>query len=184
MNDPLPSENAHLRESRTRTTVIDVMVAKEGTGSQARDACVYGKPEIEDYGTLADLTAELDLLIPLGQVPVLSATVGPTSGGGGVGGVIDQGPESVPADPPGGDAPGEGTGGDGDVLDEGDFGEAPTGTGNGDTAGDTAAGSPSAGGGDGAGELPFTGYPAAAAAALGALMTGAGAALRSALRRR
>ncbi len=159
------------------------MVAKEGAGSQPQDARVYGKPEIEDYGTLADLTAELDLLIPLGQVPVLSATVGPSSGGAGVGGVIDQGPESVPADSPGGDTPGEGTGGDGDVLDESDFGEAPKGA-NGDTAGDTAGGSPSSGGGAGTGELPFTGYPAAAAAALGALMTGAGAALRSALRRR
>lgn len=156
--------------------------AKEGARFQTHDALVYGKPEIEDYGTLADLTAELDLLIPLGQVAVLSAPVG---SGAGVAGVIDQGPESVPAESPGTDALGEGTGSDGDVLGDSDFGGSPTGAADGGTAPGTAAGSPSSGEGPGGeGELPFTGYPAAAAAALGALMSGAGVALRSALRRR
>ena len=170
----------------------------------ARNAA-YERPVIEDHGSLEALTADFDLdfIGSVAKVVTMAIVSGPPGGGGGGG---DSQPPGVsvtdfnpPADtgtpltpdtvqgggdtlPPGGVLGGEesvGGGGAGTLIDE------PTSSGR-ETAGALGA-SPGGGvreevaGGSG---LPFTGYAAHAAAALGAAMTTSGVVLRSMLRRR
>ena len=140
----------------------------------------YERPCVADYGTLADLTADAGMLMPFGIAGVsgpLTPTPlgGPDSpGGSGVAGSSEGGlgatvPELLPqggelgSGGPGAGAPG---------------GSTPAGVG---AEGGGGGGTVSTGGGDAS--LPFTGFPAAVAAAVGAGLAGAGAALRRALRR-
>jgi hypothetical protein len=147
---------------------------------RAMPKAAYAPPVILDHGSLVALTADFDLNL-VGSV-AKAVTLAQVSGaqlipGGGeapsAGDVRSDGGSGGPvADttPGGGDA--------GEVLDEGTAGggdDAPAGSG----AGAGAVLAP-----EQAGELPFTGYPAAALAALGAAVTGTGVAIRAALRRR
>lgn len=171
---------------------------------RAEAKAAYEPPVIEDHGSLEALTADFDLdfIGSVAKVVTMAVVSGPPGGGGGGGGGGDAQPPGVsvtdfnpPADagtpptpdtvPGGGDAPppggvlGEeesvGGGGAGTLIDE------PTSSG-GETAGAPGAGvREEVAGGSG---LPFTGYAAHAAAALGAAMTTSGVVLRSMLRRR
>jgi hypothetical protein len=146
----------------------------------------YERPSVSDYGTLVELTADAGMLLGVGLAG-LSAPLtppdtpgGPGGPGGGGGGGEVAGSFQVP------DAGGEG----------GAIGEAAPGQGApGESvpAGAEAQGGAGGGGGGGggpvetgggAGSLPFTGFAAAGVAGLGALVGGAGAALRRAAKRR
>jgi hypothetical protein len=134
---------------------------------------VYTPPRVADYGTLADLTADGGMLMPFGIAGVSLPLV--------------PGPE-----PPGGpDFPGPPGGSSsvplGDTSSGGGLG---AGEGPGSVAGQSFPGGEGGGGaggvvstGGGDASLPFTGFPAAMAAAIGAGLAGAGAAMRRALRR-
>lgn len=155
----------------------------------------YRRPEIQDYGSLAELTADFDLNVAgaMLKVVTMAAVSSPLTGGGGEG---TGGGGAPPPPDSGGVLPG------GDGLPGG--GDAPPDSGGvlpdsaeGDTLGDRAVGGEgpdrgtaqggdrgaSSGGGGAGGRLPFTGYAAAAVAALGAAFTTAGVAARATLRR-
>jgi hypothetical protein len=141
----------------------------------------YEPPRVADYGTLAELTADAGMLMPLGlsqlSGPVIPPSDTDTPGGpdipgsasgsshGGFAGTV---PEVLP------EGGGLGSGGPGA---EAPGGSTPAGAG----AEGGGGGTVSTGGGDAS--LPFTGFPAAVAAAVGAGLAGAGAALRRRLRR-
>jgi hypothetical protein len=133
----------------------------------------YETPTVSDYGGLMELTAAVHLL--LGDAAGPDLTFSSPAGAGVTAGAGTSGSQSVLPDvasgDPSGSAGGGGPAGSGDVS-----GDAGSGAG--------GAGSGSGGGGSGGGELPFTGYAAAGAAALGAGLTAAGAAIRRGLRRR
>lgn len=137
----------------------------------------YQPPRIEDYGTLEELTADSSLLSPLGLGSTIAAVTSPLvpggPGGGGHGGAGDtpgntnfQGVEHA------GGTPGD----TGDV--------SPADSTSPGTVGAGGPGGGSGGGGGGGGELPFTGFPAVLAAAVGGGLASAGAALRRAFRPR
>jgi hypothetical protein len=138
----------------------------------------YQPPTVADYGTLAQLTADQGMLMPFGVAAAVSTPITPQPPGGPNGPGVPAGPSSVPG---GGQGPEGGT--------AGGLGGA-GGGGGGGTAGENAGGGGGGGfanpvdTGSGGGGLPFTGFPAAAAAALGALMAGSGAALRRKLSRK
>ncbi|MGH2846182.1 MAG: hypothetical protein ACRDL0_09270 [Thermoleophilaceae bacterium] len=144
----------------------------------------YEAPRVADYGTLADLTADAGMLMPLGLAG-MSAPLVPTPPGGPdmpgtPGGSFDSGGGGGGGGepPPLGGALGDLGPGDGGPGDGGAGESAPAGAqGGGGGGGDIV----STGGGDSS--LPFTGFPAAIAAAVGAGLAGAGAALRRALGR-
>lgn len=148
----------------------------------------YCRPAIKDYGSLAAMTADLDLHFvgSVAQLVSFAAASVPLGGGGGDAFV----PSDVPSD--GGTPPGSGGGVLGD-LETADL-ETAGGGDEGATAGDGAAGGGSGGGVGGAGsggagsggsgELPFTGYAVMTFAALGAAFTTAGLAVRDRLQRR
>ena len=156
----------------------------------------YTPPQVRDYGTLLQLTADLDVnLVGVTSRLVMAAMSGPTGGGpGGPGGT----PENTVLTPnPGGGGVG------GTITPDG-----PTGNGGGATPGgvnevadrDASGGGGSRGGGAGGGgagggglgaaaageqrKLPFTGFPVLLAASVGAVLTSGGVLLRSKLRRR
>jgi hypothetical protein len=136
----------------------------------------YGRPTVADYGTLAELTADAGLLMPFGVAAVSSPLVPQPPGGPGP----DVHASQVPNAPEGGTA--------GDVSGGGGGG----GGGQSTPAGEQASGGGGGGGGfanpadtgSGGGGLPFTGFPAAVAAAVGAALAGGGAALRRKLSRK
>lgn len=165
----------------------------------------YTPPTVEDFGTLADLTADLDLSVPIGlarsavvmlaiSAPIIPPdTPGPTPGGGGGGGTIPPDSGVVPDVDQGGSPP---PSPDGDVLGGApETGGAPDVTGDGvadDRDAGGALGGGTGGGGEGggdngvldaAGRLPFTGYAVAVVAAVGAGLLTASAGLRAGLRR-
>jgi hypothetical protein len=170
----------------------------------------YTPPQIEDYGSLTELTADFDLNFVGSVAKTLTFAVAsfPMPGGGGGGddgGVATTNPEPVggtpgPGDPgpqPGVDPvdlPDEGSeprdpGGDGgrrgereDNPGRGTLGEVESGGGI-PAEGPTGAGGPGGGSDTGGGGLPFTGYAAWVAAAAGAAMTTAGYTLRQMLKR-
>jgi hypothetical protein len=137
----------------------------------------YIPPQIRDYGTLEELTKDISLLSPHGIGGRIAAVTGPIGGGGGGGGNIQ---------------PAHTQGGAGDVGDlnsgggGGGGGGAPVGaTSPGSAGGGAGSGGGGAGGGGaggGHGQLPFTGFPAAFAGAVGGVMAGTGAYLRKVLR--
>jgi hypothetical protein len=149
---------------------------------------VYSPPEVRDYGSLVALTADFDATF-LGSVAkvVTMAAVSPVVGGGGGGG---GGGNTVLPDSTGPQAQGpSGGGGTGGEVLSGD----PVGTGGGgggSPSGGTAAGggggtvSTAGAGDDPGGKLPFTGLALAVMAWAGAVMTGAGIAVKAKLRRR
>ena len=137
----------------------------------------YEKPSVSDYGTLSELTAVTLPGLPFGVAAISSPLVpGPGPGGpdipvlpSGAGDVSSGGEQGAGG---GGDFDSGGGGGDGGIAGAGDGG----------VPGVEGGGGSSTGGGDAS--LPFTGFPAAIAAAAGAAMAASGAALRRALRRR
>ncbi len=137
---------------------------------------MYVAPQIEDYGTLEELTADISLLSPHGIGGTIAAVTGPLGGGPSPGG--SQGVQNV------------------HNAGSGDVGNLNSSGGGGAPAGDVSPGSagggagPGGGGGGAAGgaagshaaQLPFTGFPAAFAGAIGGVMAASGAAIRRALR--
>ena len=153
----------------------------------------YAQPSIEDYGGIGELTAgdPVSQHLGLGGTMAVASMVVPPGGGGGTtpagaeGGTLPTGGEggggSPPAGAEGGTLPtgGEGGGGSPPTGGEGGGGDAvPAAAAGG--GGTTPTGAE--GGGD-EGALAFTGFPAAAVGALGAVTTAAGVALRKAVRR-
>jgi hypothetical protein len=142
---------------------------------------VYERPRIDEYGTLRDITAHLERALPagIGVAGASSVPTGPPPGGPPPGELERTPPGPLPSENP----PQTGTGG------EETFG----GGGGGGGGGSGVAGAEMGGGGGGGGggtvsggaaELPFTGFPAAVAGAVGAGLASAGAALRRVLKRR
>jgi hypothetical protein len=136
----------------------------------------YERPRIVLYGTLRDITAQLEHALPagIGVAGASSVPTGPPPGG-------PETPERTPPGPlPEGNPP-SGFGGE-----ETSGGGGKSGVGGAEQGGGGAGGGGGGGtvSGGGAAELPFTGFPAAVAAAVGAGMASAGAALRRALKRR
>jgi hypothetical protein len=142
---------------------------------------VYEPPRIVNYGTLRDITAQLEQALPAG-VGITAAASGPT--GGPPGGPPPGGEQLTPPSPLPEGNPGSGLGGE----ETSGGGGGGAGGGGGSGVGGAELGGGGGGGGgtvsSGAAELPFTGFPAAVAAAVGAGMASAGAALRRALKRR
>ena len=141
----------------------------------------YLPPSVHDYGSLVDMTAALHPLFGTAVPHDLSfsaANAGPGVSAGGAG--------AMPAHTAAGSEPGGITGtpshGVGGVV-----GAAPGGAGGGaapGTGGGAAGGGASGGGNGGAsGSLPFTGFAAGAAAALGGSLVAFGGALRNVVRR-
>jgi hypothetical protein len=128
----------------------------------------YEPPAVDDYGDLAEITA---VHMPLAQGDVSDLAFSASSQG-------PAGP-AVPGAGPDGDVGGEDVSDPGGG-DPGDSGGDP----GGGVGGADASGGESSGSGGGGGELPFTGFAAAAAAAIGTGMTVAGGFLRKALRGR
>ena len=122
----------------------------------------YSRPQIRDYGTLLELTTQIDVNLVGAFANVVMATMsGPLASGhvgdpsytaGGAGGVTGGG----------GGGPGGAGGGGGSF-----FGL-----------------SLGHGGGGRGGKLPFTGFPVVVVAAIGAAFASMGAALRAGLRRK
>jgi hypothetical protein len=138
---------------------------------------VYEPPRIDEYGTLRDITAHLEQALPagIGVAGASSVPTGPPPGG------PPPGDSRVPPGPLPGTNPPSGTEGAEDFAGGG-------GGGGGDVGGAELGGGGGGGGGGqtvsgGAAELPFTGFPAAVAGAVGAGIASAGAALRRALKR-
>lgn len=128
------------------------------------------KPEVRDYGTLREVTADFDVGVAAGIARSLvmlqvSPTISP-GGGSGVGGLLGSGGAT---DPTSGGVGGTSGGGVGGV------------SGSGGTGGGGAAGTSGGGGG---GSLPFTGLAIALVAGVGAAFSGVGIAVRRTLRRR
>jgi hypothetical protein len=152
----------------------------------------YKRPRVFDYGSLEAMTRASSLLFG-GSVDAdgssgvhdlsFSATSGgPSAGGGTNPAVVTQTPTGTVGNgvtDPGTTVPGGGTGDAGDVG-----GVTDTGTVGGESDGGSGGGSGGGTGGGGGGSLPFTGFAAAAVAAVGAGLTSAGVALRRATRRR
>ena len=157
---------------------------------------LYSPPQLEEFGTLAEMTADTGLLVPsLAQVSLSVPMMPPGGGGGDVPGVGPDTGAPGAAGPPGGEVLGvvpdtgaPDTGAPGAEGPPGAPGE------DGEVAGTVASdGSSTGGGSDGPGsgeasgaggvgaagnELPFTGFAAAGVAALGGAMTAVGVALR------
>jgi hypothetical protein len=144
----------------------------------------YERPSVTDYGTLADMTADIGMFV-FGVAGLSGPLVPDNPGGpdtpGGPGGPTPEGsslqvPETVSEGGLGAAAP-EVEGGEGESAPAGTEAEGGGGSGGG-------GGGPVAAGGGGGGSLPFTGLAAGGVAAVGAALTGAGAALRRVARRR
>jgi hypothetical protein len=148
----------------------------------------YERPRVSDYGTLAELTADAGMLLGVGLAG-LSAPLNPPETPGGPGGPGGGGGEGAVAGsfqvpPVGGEGGGvgeaaPGQGGPGESVPAGAESQGGAGGGGGGEGG----GGPVETGG-GAGSLPFTGFAAAGVAGIGALLGGAGAALRRVVKRR
>jgi hypothetical protein len=125
----------------------------------------YRKPQIVDHGTLAELTAAFDVSVfgSAAKLVTMAAVSMPVAG------LIETAGTQAAA-PRGSTA--------GQVLSP-DSATAPASAAGPGSAGATRG----AGGGGGGGGLPFTGYPAAMAAGLGAILSLVGYALRAKLRR-
>jgi hypothetical protein len=134
----------------------------------------YDRPTVADHGTLAELTADAGMLAPFGVAGVASSTLVPPAGPG-------PGPEAtssqVPTAPADSGGLGDVAGGGGGGGESRPAGEQTSGGGGGELANPADTGS-------GGGGLPFTGFPAAVAAAVGAALAGGGAAIRRKLSRR
>lgn len=149
----------------------------------------YTRPHVRDYGTLLELTADVDVnFVGFASNLVMAAISGPTGGGGGGEGGSGPGGTVVTPDNTAGGPTGNGGGGTpggeaGDVGGE-DTGGGSGGGGGGSAGGGSAGGGAAGGGGGGGRKLPFTGYPVLLATGVGAALTSAGLTLRSRLRRR
>jgi hypothetical protein len=132
--------------------------------------CGYAPPRVVDYGTLVEITAAVHLLMGATDISDLSFS-GPLIPGAG-------------GEAAGGTSSGSGGGEYGILSGSGSGGSDPSsGVGSGG-GGASGSGSGGGGGGGGGGHLPFTGFAAGAAVAIGSGLTAAGAALRRAARRR
>jgi hypothetical protein len=160
-------------------------------------SAVYSPPQVRDYGSLVALTADFDATFvgSVAKVVTMAAVSGivPNSGGEGGGGgntVVPENSNPQAQTPSGGGpsaTPGPGSGSGGEVL-SGTPGDTAAGGGGGTPSGGTAAGGggtvSTAGAGDDGGKLPLTGFALATVAWAGAVMTGAGIAVKAKLRRR
>jgi hypothetical protein len=142
----------------------------------------YASPEVTDYGSLVEITASVHLLMGAADMSDLSFSAAHTPGGGGQGiDIVNSGGDKSPV------GAGEVVPGGGPSASAGNLsatGSGPAG-GGGEVAvpgGGSAGGSGSGGGGGG--QLPFTGFAAGAAAAVGSALAASGAALRRASRTR
>ena len=135
----------------------------------------YVRPEVEDYGDLVSRTADGVGMahLGLGALAAVSSPVVPTTGGGDVLPSTDSSGTPGSSDGGGDDA--------GDVAGDTASGDSDGGSAGGGSGG---GGSSGGGGGGGGGKLAFTGFVAAAVGAIGAGLTGAGAAVRKYLARR
>ena len=148
--------------------------------------CRYEQPRVEDYGDLVEMTAAAHVLMGVSTAHDLSfSSPSPVPGGGGnvAGGEGEAAAGGSPLVPvPGGANPSSdpSTTGHISVSNLGGSGGSDPG-GSGSTAGVGGGGSGGGGsgnGGGGGGSLPFTGFAAGAAAAVGGSLTAAGTALR------
>jgi hypothetical protein len=128
----------------------------------------WAPPIISDYGTLVDMSADGGAMMHMGVTSFAAVTSPLNPNGGGGGGT---------AGTTGGGAPGTGTNGVAGTTGGGGGGVGPAGVGG-------AGGSGGGGGGKGAGSLPFTGFPAAMLAGLGAGLAVGGKKLRGVIRRK
>lgn len=138
----------------------------------------YAAPEVKDYGSLREMTAAAHLLMGAAPISDLSFSSPMAPGGPGTvgGGSNPPGPGQVAPTT-------QGT--IGDVADGGgpNGGGAP-GSGTLGAGGSSSGGSSGGGSSGGGGQLPFTGFAAGVAAAIGSAFTAGGALLRRASRRR
>ena len=153
----------------------------------------YTPPQVRDYGTLLELTADLDVnLVGVTTNLVLAAMSGPSGGGpGGPGGTPDNtvltpgpgggGGSTITPDGPTGNGGGATPGGVNEVADRDASGG---GSGGGGAGGGGAGGGVGSAAGGEQKKLPFTGFPVMLAAGVGAALTSGGVLLRSRLRRR
>jgi len=145
------------------------------------DRVLYTKPEVVDYGSLVELTADIEhlnlsagMLQAVVGAAVISQPLIPGDGGGVLATQGTGGTGTVPD--AGGGLPGDGGG----TLDE-----PAAGGGQGGGGGGAGAGGGGAAGGAAAagGRLPFTGFSVFLVVVLGAGMAAGGASLRARLRR-
>ena len=129
----------------------------------------YDAPEVSDYGTLLELTSAVHLL--LGHKPGLDLSFSSPGPAGAGGSPLESGRLGAGAASP------TATGTGPDVTAPGGAGSAGPGGG----VGGVAGGSHGASGAGG--QLPFTGFAAAGAAAIGTGLAAAGSAIRRRLRR-
>ena len=175
-----------LRPRRTSGCTLIGVSSIDQTLTVSKSA--YGHPHIQDYGSLVELTADLDLHMvgSVAKIVSLASVSNPIGGGGGG----DFG--SVPDG--GGTAPTHAThstGGEaqfsptldngGEVLGDRHIGAGPQG---GSLDGASSGSTGGAAGGGATGKLPFTGYAAMMIAGFGAALASGGAVLRSKLRYR
>jgi hypothetical protein len=139
----------------------------------------YVPPAIVDYGDLLEITRDTGLMLHMGIGTFATASSPGTPGGGGDGAGSYVAPGTAGDLPSSGDSPGGGdvspAGGSGEVA----GGDAGGGTDSGGGTGGTGGG----GTGGGGGELPFSGFAAGLAGAVGAGLSAAGLAARKYLRR-
>ncbi len=129
---------------------------------QSRGGNTWAAPTINDYGTLLELSADGGVMLHVGvtSFAAISNPLNPDGGGGGGG---TQGT----------------SGGGGDLPSNTGVAGTGSGGGPGDAPGTTGGGGGGAGGGEGGGgKLPFTGFPAAVVAGIGAGAAVAGKKLR------
>ena len=141
----------------------------------------YEPPRVADYGSLRDITAQMDHAFPgFSASGAASVPTGNPPPGGDTPTPTGSGTPPPGGDTPLGETPGQGVGGEettsGGTVDHGVAGAEQSGGGGG------GGGTVSTGGGEAS--LPFTGFPAAVAAGVGGAIASAGAALRRAVRRR
>jgi hypothetical protein len=146
----------------------------------------YVEPQITDHGDLVALTSAMHLLYGSAADPTARdmSFSGTTGGGGGAGTNAANG--SSPVSAAGASTPATQTpGGVQNVTTTAGGGQGPAGASPSVGGGGSAPGAGAGGGGGlgpGGDSLPFTGYPAAAVAAIGGGLVAAGAALRRAVR--
>ena len=145
--------------------------------SDAESCGSYEAPLVRDYGDLTQLTTAVHLLLGEGAAPDLTFSA-PAGGGATVAGAGSTAAGGAPSLP----SAGVGTQ---SVLPEAASGGVTDGAhGASGGAGAAVTGGGDAAGGGGGGQLPFTGFAAAGAAAVGVGLTAAGSAIRRGMRRR
>jgi hypothetical protein len=149
----------------------------------------YRRPQITDYGTLLEITADGGALVHVGlgggfltDGSSIQMTP-PPDGGGEFRSTTSPGQGDVLGDTGSGGSGGDGPGGGGSGGPGGDGSAGGDGGGLAGSPGGSADGTDGGGGGGAGDGLPFTGFAAAAVGAVGAGLSAAGLAIRERLRR-